>query len=42
LYRYATGLLSYLFLSRSLTRLRWCALFLVTVVGLYKLNPADP
>lgn len=26
-----TGLLSYLFLGRSLTRLRWCALFLVTV-----------
>ena len=29
----STGLLSYLFLGRSLTRLRWCALFLVTVVG---------
>ena len=26
-----TGLLSYVFLGRSLTRLRWCALFLVTV-----------
>ena len=37
----STGLLSYLFLGRSLTRLRWCALFLVTVGAITSQLAAD-